>query len=707
MNSINPENLDRSIKPADDFFRFVNQKWISENTIPPEESRWGSFYVLRVEVEGQIRKILETLNAKPDAEVTARARKVRDFYRTGMDTAKRNEQSDAPLVELFALVDSARNGSELSRALGVLHRNGVDAWWSAQEEGDAKQSDLAALYINQAGLGLPDRDYYLKDDAKSKEIREKYVPFMESLLAGSDAARGVVAPQTSAIMDLETKLAGVSMTRVELRDVEKQYNKFSKDGLTKLAPAIDWAAYFEAAGIAAPESVIVCQPNFMAAVSRFFTELPIEVHKAYLRWHILDDFCHCLDEKREQQRFDFYGRTFSGATEMRPLWRRAQSTVSVLLDEAVAELYVREHFSEGAKKKIGDLVDHLSVAYRDRIEKLDWMGVETKQKAIAKLAAVSRKLGYPDAWKDIEKMEIGADSYAANVMRAHRFEFDRKMKKIGGPVDRAEWAMSPQTVNACYSPLLNDILFPAAILQPPFFDADADDAVNFGGIGTVIGHELTHGFDDQGALFDAKGNLASWWTEEDKERFDARTERLAKQYDKYEAAPGLFVNGKLTLGENIADLGGLLIAYDGLMLALQEHGNAPEKIDGLSGAHLGNSSQSSSGRVRLQTENSSSKDPASIPSSEVLGFRSNPPRNISMPISEMSPAERFFVSYAITERSGIREEALRSQVQTDPHAPSPFRVNGPLSNMQEFVDAFRAAPGDKLWRDLEDRVRIW
>lgn len=654
MNSpIQPTSFDRSVKPSDDFFRFVNQKWILENPIPPEESRWGSFYVLRTEVEQQIKEMLGALDAKPDTEVAPRAKKVRDFYRTGMNAAKRNEQSDAPLAELFALVDSAKDTSGLSRAIGILHRSGIDAWWSPQSDADAKQSDRVALYLNQAGIGLPDRDYYLKDDAKSSEIREKYLSYMKNLLTGSVGALGKMASQDTAIMDLETKLALVSMTRVELRDVEKQYNKFSQVELSKLAPAIDWPAYCEAMGIVAPENVIVCQPNFMGTVSQLFTELPIEIHKAYLRWQILNGFSHCLDEAREKQRFDFYGRTFAGTTEMRPLWRRAQSTLSMLLDEAVAELYVGAHFGEGAKKKIGELVDHLSAAYRARIEKLDWMGGETKQKAAAKLAAISRKLGYPDKWKDIDKMEIGADSYAANVMRAHRFEFDRKIKQVGGPVDRSEWCMSPQTVNACYSPLFNEILFPAAILQPPFFDPAADDAVNFGGIGTVIGHELTHGFDDQGALFDAKGNLASWWTKEDKERFDARTERLAKQYDKFEAAPGLFVNGKLTLGENIADLGGLLIAYDGLLLAQKESGRASETIDGL------------------------------------------------------LPAERFFISYAITERSAIREEALRSQVQIDPHSPSPFRVNGPISNMEEFIDAFHAASGDKLWRDPEDRVKIW
>jgi putative endopeptidase len=652
-NTIREENLDRSVRPSDDFFRFVNQIWINENPIPPDESRWGSFHVLRAEVEGQLKDILEALDKKSDAELAPRAKKVRDFYRTGMDLAKRNKLGDAPLAELFSLVDAAKNAAELSRVLGILHRNGIDAWWLPHADADAKQSEMVALYLNQGGLGLPDRDYYIKDDAKSKEIREKYIQYTENLLSGSVGANQSMAPRTPAIMDLETKLAAASMTRVELRDIEKQYNKFTKDELAKLAPSIDWAAYFKAAEIVMPEYVIVCQPHFITAVSRFFAELPIDIHKAYLRWHILNDLSFCLDEGRETIRFDFYGRTFSGATEMKPLWRRVQSTVSGLLDEAVAELYVGKHFSEEAKKKIGELVDHLTAAYRMRIEKLEWMGDETKQKAILKLAAISRKLGYPDVWKDIEKMKIGADSYAENAMSAHRFEFDRKMKQVGGPVDRKEWYMAPQTVNACYNPLLNEILFPAAILQPPFFDTEADDAVNFGGIGTVIGHELTHGFDDQGALFDAKGNLASWWTKEDKERFDARTERLAKQYDKFEALAGLFVNGKLTLGENIADLGGLLVAYDGLALALHESGDGSKLIEGL------------------------------------------------------SPMERFFISYAVTERSAIRDEALRSQVQIDPHAPSRFRVNGPLSNMEEFIAAFHVAPGDKLWRDPEDRVRIW
>lgn len=645
--------FDRSVKPTDDFFRFVNQKWIDANPIPAEESRWGSFSVLRVDVENQLKEIFGALDSAPDAEVEGRARKVRDFYRTGMDLVRRGEQGDAPLSELFSLVNGANDAAAVSRVVGVLHRNGVHVWWSPFAEADAKKSDTVALYFDQAGLGLPDRDYYLKDDDKSKEIREKYVRYMETMLAESPVANGGAGPQTALIMDIETKLAEASMTRVELRDIEKQYNKFSKDDLAKLAPTIDWVAYFEGIQTVSPENVIVCQPNFITAVNRFFLELPLDVQKAYLRWHILNDCSHCLDAARETARFDFYGRTFSGAVEMRPPWRRVQSMVSMMLDDAVAELYVAKHFDESAKKKISDLVDHLMAAYAERIKRLDWMSDATKQKALVKLANITRKLGYPDVWKNIEGMEIAADSYALNVMRACRFEFDRKIKRVGQPVDRSEWYMSPQTVNACYEPLRNEILFPAAILQPPFFDPNADLAVNFGGIGSTIGHELTHGFDDQGALFDERGNMANWWTPEDKKRFDAQTERLAKQYDKFEIVPGLFVNGKLTLGENIADLGGLLIAYDGLKLSLKEGSKEIGPIDGL------------------------------------------------------SEEQRFFINYAITERSISREEVLRSLAQIDPHAPSPFRVNGPYSNMQDFYDTFHVAPGDKLWRDPADRVDIW
>jgi predicted metalloendopeptidase len=652
QSSIEPKNFDRSVKPTDDFFRFVNQTWIDAHPIPPDESRWGSFNVLRAEVERQIIGILEDLSDHPDADLPERARKVRDFYLTGMDMARRNAQGDAPLGDIFGIIDAISDTAGLARVTGMLHRIGVDVWWTPQADADAKRSSQVALYLNQGGLGLPDRDYYLNDDPKGAAIRKNYRTYLSALVAGSPMASGGGPPRVDEIMDLETKLARASMTRVELRDIEKQYHKFSLADLAALTPVIDWASYFDGAGMTAPAEVIVCQPDFLKIVNTFFSDLPMDLQKAYLRWHVVNDLARGLDEPREQMHFDFYGRTFSGAKQMKELSRRVAAATSVLLEDAVAELYVHEYFSGSSKQRINELVDRLFAAYRSRIERLPWMTGETKQKAIQKLNAVSRKLGYPDVWRDIGNLQVGTDSYAANLMNAHRFEFDRKMRQVGGPVDRGEWYMTPQSVNACYNPLLNEILFPAAILQPPFFDPKADLAVNFGGIGTVIGHELTHGFDDQGALFDGSGNLSRWWTDDDKKLFDAQTERLVKQFDKFEALPDLSVNGKLTLGENIADLGGIAIAYDGLILALRDEGG-DGSIDGL------------------------------------------------------TAVQRFFVSYAVTERGATREEALRSQVQIDPHAPSPFRVNGPLSNLQTFFDAFSGKPGDKLWRDPEDRVAIW
>ena len=486
---------------------------------------------------------------------------------------------------------------------------------------------------------------------------------MSTLMAASATPEAM-----QALAVFETELAEVSMTRVELRDIEKQYNKMTPAEFAKITPHIDWQSYFSAAGIPMPASIIVCQPKFMELVDRQYATLPLENVKSYLRWYVLNGMASFLGENFEKRAFDFYGKTFGGAKEMKPRWRRVLHVVNAMLDEAVGKLYVEQHFSESAKERIKKLVDHLTEAYRVRIKNLEWMGEETKRKALDKLDTVTRKLAYPDVWKDISALAIGTDSYAENYMRAYLFEFDRVMKKIGKSVDRTEWYMAPQTVNACYNPLMNEILFPAAILQPPFFYPDGDDPINFGGIGEVIGHELTHGFDDQGALFDAKGNLANWWTHEDKSRFDEQTERLIRQYNEYEPLPSLHVNGKLTLGENIADLGGLLIAYDGLTLALRDN---------------------------------------PVAASEGKDENGNGNGDVGKSSDDLTSYQRFFISYAITERMKYREEALRLDVQVNPHAPPPYRVNGPLSNMQEFCEAFGCKPGDALWREPEERVKIW
>jgi putative endopeptidase len=643
-----------TIKPADDFFHFVNDTWIEENPIPPEESRWGSFYILRVEVEKQLKVIFDEIATKDDLALDDNARKVRDFYRTGMDLEKLDALRDAPLKDFFVAIDGVSDGAGLSSLLGMLHRKGISAFWGCSVEQDLKNSEIMALYVGQGGLGLPDRDYYLNEDEKSREIRRKYLGYADRILSLSEIIT-VYHPVSQIFIDIETRLAKASMTRVELRDVERQYNKMTPAELAAISPRIDWGKYFEAALVPIPEYVIVCQPEFIKAVNAIFTEISLDDIKAYLRWHVLNDAANFLSEGFSVEVFEFYGRTFGGATEMKPRWRRVLKVVDTMLDEAVGQLYVKKHFSEAAKEKVKDLVEHLTAAYKVRIEKLDWMSAETKQKALAKLAGVTKKLGYPDTWKDFSALSIGTDSYIQNYIRAHEFEFDRHIKKIAKPVDRTEWYMMPQEVNACYHPVMNEVLFPAAFLQAPFFDPSADDALNYGTLGTSIGHELTHGFDDQGALFDLHGNLQNWWTKEDKERFDKKTVHLAEQFDKYEPLPGLYVNGKLTLGENIADLGGLVIAYDGLVLAL-------------------------GGKEGMA----------------------------KMPLVEgMNPFQRFFKGLAIAERVNSREEVLRTQIQTDPHSPGIYRVNGPLSNMAEFYEAFDVKPGDGLYREESDRVKIW
>ena len=645
---IDPALLDPSVPPTDDFFTHINKKWKDQNPIPLEETRWSSFVELRVNVEKQLREIFDGLVAGQAPAKGTIDQKVRDFYLTAMDEEKANNLGLAPLKEIFGKIDGLSSPESIIDATAFLHHKGADVLWMCNVQPDEKNTALDALYLYQSGIGLPDRDYYLNEDEKSRSIREKYLAYMKEIfsLAGFSAA------DADAVMALETALAKASMTRVELRDVERTYNKVTLEELAALAPKVDWQRYFAALGMPVPVYVIVGQPDFIKETDRLIASLPIEAVKAYFRWQAVNGFAPFLGDTFEKAKFGFYNGVFGGAKEMKVRWRRALAATNIALEYAVGELYVRHHFSEEARRKINALVDHLTSAYRARIAKLEWMGEETKRKAYEKLDAFSRKLGYPDVWRDYTALEIGTDSYALNYMRAYSFEFDRQMRKVGQPVDRNEWYMSPQTVNACYAPSLNEILFPAAILQPPFFDPDADDAVNYGGIGSVIGHEITHGFDDQGSLYDPQGNIRNWWTDDDRKLFKERTKKLVTQFNAYEPLPGLRVNGELTLGENIADLGGLLVAYDAMKLVFAE-GGTPAPIDGL------------------------------------------------------SAEQRFFIGYAITERGHAREEIVRLLVQTDPHSPSEFRVNGPVSDMDEFYEAFGVKQGDKLWRPPEERVKIW
>ena len=664
---------DPNIRPGDDFFHYVNGEWISKNPIPADEAQWGSFYTLRFDVEGQVRTLLDELSGG-DTGAPAREfapgsdeQRVRDFYKSTMDVEKRNQLGVAPLAEIFAKIDAIVEhglfGDSLLRAIGDLHRLGVDVFWNAISAQDEKQSDVMALHFWQGGLSLPDRDYYLNDDEKTRKIREDFVVYMKDMLARAGLVQNVdLAKAADTIMAIEKRLAVASLSQAELRDVEKMYHKVTLAEFAVLAPQISLADYFK--GIAPwsehidagetsmnasfePAYLIVGQPKFFTEVNEILEHTPLEDVKLYLRWHFLNGIASYLSEEFERRYFDFYGVTFNGAKEMKPLWRRALRATEGALGEMLGKLYVARHFGEEAKRKIKDLVEHLVIAYRGRIEKLDWMSEETKKKAIEKLGVITKKLGYPDVWKNYEGLMIDPGlSFVENVLRAQTFEFDRKMKEVGGPVNRDEWQMSPQTVNAYCDLVLNEVVFPAAILRPPFFDPAAEDAMNFGAIGATIGHELTHAFDDQGSRFDLHGNLHEWWTPEDKAQFDARAAQLAAQFDAYAPFPDVHVNGKLTLGENIADLGGLLIAYDGLKLAMGEK-------------------------------------------------------------FSLDAAQKFFIGCAMAERGYFREERARFLLQIDPHSPAQFRVNGPVSNMDEFYQAFGVREGDKLWRKPEERVRIW
>ncbi len=649
MNSIDPRNFDASVNPADDFYRFANGGWLDANPIPPEESFWGSFSVLALAVEKQVKGIVDEVVAETDPKkLDDDARRIRDFYVTGMDTDLANRLGLEPLRDLFALIDGIADPNDIPRVTALLHRQGIGAWFGPLAEQDQKQSEMKALYLYQGGLSLPDRDYYTKEDEKSRDIRAKYRAHLESMIA-LGGMTGKINPQN--VIQMETELATASLTSVEMRDIERQYNKLTMAELSALAPHFAWPEYFAAIQVPAPEYVIVGQLEFMKAVDCIVAESPLESIKAYLLWHVLNEMANYLSEALERSRFDFYATTFRGTTEMKPRWRRVQEVTESMLGDMVGKLYVRRYFSEDAKRRVNDLVDHLLSAYRKRLECLDWMGDATKKRALEKLGTITKKLGYPDAWQDMSGLTVETDSYAANVLRACEFIFDREMRKVGKPVDRTEWQMWPQTVNAYYNPMMNEIVFPAGILQPPFFDVEADDALNFGAIGGVIGHEITHGFDDQGSLFDEKGNLASWWADEDREKFKQKAKVVEEQFNRYEPFPGVFVNGALTLGENIADLGGVAIAYDGLMETLA--GKSVPDIDGF------------------------------------------------------TPAQRFFLSWATVWRETAREEFVRAHLQTDPHAPERFRTNGPFSNSSAFYEAFGCRPGHALWRNPEDRAEIW
>jgi putative endopeptidase len=649
-SGIDRANFDESVKPGDDFFHYVNGNWIRHNPIPAEYSRWGSFSQLHDDNLVHLREIVEGL-AKEGGPLDENSRKIRDFYATAMDEAKLEKVGVDPLKDELDRIAKLKGRDELVAEIGHLHAMGIGALFGVHVAQDEKQSTRYIVYLHQGGLSLPEREYYVGTSDYYKQIRGQYVEHNAKMLGMLGHRPDKTAALADQVLTIETKLAEASKSPVQLRDREANYNKYSLDDLAKLTPNLNWDLFWKAAGIGKLDAVIVGQPDFFKRVNALLESLPIDEWRTYLRWHLIHSTAPYLNDAMERENFHFYSETLRGTKQMQPRWKRAISTIDSRMGEALGKLYVEKYFPPEAKRRMDELVKNIMAAYHDRIEGLDWMSAETKKQALAKLATVMPKIGYPHKWRDYSTLEIGTDSYVQNVLRAEAFGWQYNIGHLGKPVDRGEWGMTPPTVNAYYNPSLNEIVFPAGILQPPYFDLKADDAVNYGAIGAVIGHEITHGFDDQGSRSDADGNLRNWWTADDRARFEAKTNKLVAQYDDCKLLGDLHVNGRLTLGENLADLGGVTIAFAAYQRSLG--GRPTPVIDGLTGP------------------------------------------------------QRFFMGYAQVWRGAARDAEQRVLLRTDPHSPVQFRTLVPLSNVQAFYDAFNLKPGEKMYRPPDKRVEVW
>lgn len=647
--AINLADLDLSVNPASDFDNYANGGWKQRFPIPDEKSRFGSFDLLADTGEVQVKKLIDEIAAGKHQPGTI-AQKIADFYNTGMDTAKIETQGLTHVQPLFDLVNSIQNTDELMTAVAKLHKTGIRPMFSIFSSADEKNSEMVVAYLFQGGLGMPDRDYYLKDDERSKEIQEAYLVHLQKMAELAGAGTEESKQNATTIYALEKRLAEASMTKLELRDPHKIYNKMNVEQLRKLSSGINWSSYFKQIGLENPGDFIVGQPEFAKELSKMLSEIPLNDWKIYLNWNILNSVEAYLPKAFVDQNFDFYGKTLSGQMAQRQRWKRVQGETNDALSEAIGQMYVKKYFPAESKTRMIALVENLRLALGERIRKVDWMSDETKAKGLEKLDAISVKIGYPDKWRDYTSLEVSNQSYLLNALQARAFDFEYMISKVNKPVDRAEWHMPPQMVNAYYNPTMNEIVFPAAILQPPFFYTDADDAVNYGAIGVVIGHEMTHGFDDQGCQYDKVGNLANWWTPEDSDRFKERTKVLAAQFNQYTVLDTIKADGELTLGENIADLGGLNVAYTALQSVL----NGTEK-----------------------------------------------------PIDNFTPDQRFFLAYAHLWAQNIRDKEIIRRTKDDVHSLGRLRVIGPLRNMPEFHRAFNVNEGDFMYLNEAERAVIW
>ncbi|WP_028774164.1 M13 family metallopeptidase [Shewanella waksmanii] len=642
-------NFDKSVRPQDDFYSYVNGTWLKNAKIPSDRTSTGSFYDLREQARDDVKSIIEDVAATPNLTAGSDEQKVADLYRSFMDVDTLNKLGVKPIQAELDKVAALKSKDELASYFAHSQVIGGGTPLAFYINVDAKDSSRYATHIWQYGLSLPEKDYYFNDSERFVNIRQAFVEHIEKMFT----LAGLANPKASAeqVLALETAIAERHWDVVETRDSSKTYNKYQTSDLVKLAPDFNWAGYLSTLGADKQSDIIINQPSFIEGFNEVLKANDLAVWQTYMQWQLLTHFAGNMSEALDQENFAFFSKTLNGQEEQQPRWKRGVSTVSSVLGEVVGKVYVKRHFAPEAKERMQVLVENLRKAYGESIDNLEWMSADTKVAAKDKLAKFDPKIGYPDKWENYDKLTIKADDLLGNSIRASELSHEKELEKLGGPIRKWEWHMTPQTVNAYYNPTMNEIVFPAAILQPPFFNMKADDAVNYGGIGAVIGHEMGHGFDDQGAKFDGEGNMRDWWTEQDLKEFAARGKALVEQYNNYAVFDDLHVNGELTLGENIGDLSGVTIAYKAYKMSL--NGQPAPVIDGLTGD------------------------------------------------------ERFFIGFTQIWRAKIKEESMRNRVATDPHSPAHFRAVGALSNMPEFYSTYDVKEGDAMYIAPEKRVKIW
>lgn len=648
--------MDKSQSPKKDFYRYASGTWVKNNPVPADKARWNGFSELTERNNYLIHGILRDARAAAQADKSASdaskpRNQVGNFFASGMDEAVIEKQKFEPIKAELHSIEQIKSRDDLFKLLAQFHKAGHGGLFYTSVDADAKDSGIYAFQMMQGGLSLPDRDYYLTENfAKQRDAYVEHLKKMFGMLGESPEA---AAKSAATVFKLEKELAQVSRSRVELRDPIKNYNKVKAADLVKDNADIPWQIYLSERQIESLPYAVIGQPEFFETLNKIVKEHSLDEWKTYLRWKVLHGSAPFLHSAVEQENFNFFGKALSGQEVQEPRWKRVAKVVDQSIGEALGKLYVEKYFTEEARKRMEELVVNLREVFSDRLQKLEWMSEETRKKAMAKFERFVQKIGHPEKFRDYSSVVIKGDDYLGNVKRAEAFDIARQIARIGKPVDKSEWAMTPPTVNAYFNPTMNEIVFPAGILQPPFFDTTMDDAVNYGGIGAVIGHEITHGYDDEGRHYDADGNLKEWWTEADAKEFDKRAAKVVAEYDGFEALPGLHVNGKLTLGENIADLGGVSIGYDALQRALKKDPSKRKNIDGF------------------------------------------------------TPEQRFFLAFAQLWRINVREAEQRRLITVDPHSPGQFRSVGPLLNFQQFYDAFDIKAGDPIWVEPEKRAIIW